>query len=446
MKLKLITKVLSLLGILILFTFALSLVEYKVDERQSYRYQATRTVANGWSGDQLLAGPVLQMHYQKNYIEKKFDKELKQYVELEKTRNWSEYRLLETLDINAELDMQERYVGIFKIPVYTADIDLSAKHLASSIMTGERQHMVRATLLLSVNDMRGLANQPELLWNQQRIKFQPGTSAKLLGDYIQANIPLQQLANDADLAVDLTLRGVKSIGFVPTAQSVSSNLAAAWPHPSFSGSYLPSQRDINSEGFNATWGINSFASSIAKTLKSCENNASQCEHQLQSNQFGVYLGSSVDVYQMTDRALKYGFMFICLTFVVFGLLELQKRYAIHPVQYGFVGAALAVFYLLVISLSEHFSFALAYSVGSLACTALICGYLKAVLGSSKLAVVFALAFLSLYSMMFAILQSEDFAFLMGTLLVFSMLAGLMFVTRNVQWQTLATPGVAAESA
>lgn len=163
----------------------------------------------------------------------------------------------------------------------------------------------------------------------------------------------------------------------------------------------------------------------------------RCPNLLRSNQYGVALGSSVDVYQMTDRALKYGFLFICLTFVVFSLLELQKKHIIHPIQYGFVGAALAVFYLLVISLSEHIRFDLAYLIGSLACSGLISGYLKAVLQSSRLAIGLGAAFLALYAMMYAILQSEDYAFLMGTLLIFILLAAIMYATRKLDWQVFS---------
>jgi len=202
---------------------------------------------------------------------------------------------------------------------------------------------------------------------------------------------------------------------------------------------LPAERQISDQGFNSHWGVNSFASSINKVLNNCQRERQNCAYLLRDNQFGVQLGSSVDVYQMTDRALKYGFLFICLTFVVFSLLELQKRYSIHPMQYGFVGAALAVFYLLVISLSEHIRFELAYLIGSTACTLLICGYLKVVLDNTKLTTALGVAFLALYAMMYAILQSEDYAFLMGTLLIFALLAGVMYATRKINWQQFSRP-------
>jgi len=420
--------------ILIIFSAVLSMVEYKVSERQSYRDQATQTVAKGWSHPQLIAGPVLRLSFERKYIDRKFDKELKQYVEIQKTRRWSEYRLFSNVMINASLEMQERYIGIFNVPVYTAKIALSAAHLANDLR--DTTHLINAQLLISIKDIRGLANQPLLAWNDQNIAFKPGTAQQLLGSYIEASIPLTLLKSDANLKMDLNLRGVKKIGFVPTAQNLSATLTAPWPHPSFIGNYLPSKRTVNENGFSSNWTVNSFASSIERVLKACTKEPQQCANTLQNNQFGVHLGNSVDVYQMTDRALKYGFMFIALTFVVFALLELQRRYSIHPIQYGFVAAALAIFYLLVISLSEHIEFKIAYAIGSAVCTFLICSYLRVALGSTRVALSLSAAFVSLYTMMYAILQSEDYAFLMGTLLVFALLAGIMFATRNINWQQL----------
>ncbi len=435
----LLIKCVGIFFILMMFIAVLGMVEYKVMERQSYRNQATQTVANGWSQSQVLAGPVFELDFSKDYTETRFNKELKKYEKIEKTRRWSEYRLLESLTIDADLVMQERYVGIFKVPVYTANAELTGRHKANKLSLPENTKLLRARLLVSVSDIRGLSNQPDLIWNDKRLTFQPGDKQQLLGNYLQTSIPISQLMSDAKVALSLKLRGVDRIGIVPIAQNIKSNINAPWPHPSFMGRYLPSERNISDAGFNANWQVNSFASSIVKTLKDCATEPSACAYKLRENQFGVQLGSAVDVYQMTDRALKYGFMFVCLTFIVFSLLELQKRYSIHPIQYGFVGAALAVFYLLVISLSEHIRFDLAYLIGSIACSGLIAGYLKVVLSSTRIAGVLGLSFLGLYAMMYAILQSEDYAFLMGTILIFALLAGVMFGTRKIDWQSLTRP-------
>ncbi len=436
MKFRLLYKCLGIFLIIVLFSVALSMVEFKVYERQTYRNQATNTVANGWSESQLMVGPLLELSFQKDYKEKRFDKELKKYIEVDRTRRWSEYRLIDSLSIDSNLTMQERYVGIFKVPVYTADINLEAQHKGLKLNLPNNTRLLSTRLLISINDIRGLNNQPQLMWNGQVLPFEPGDQQKLLGNYLQTSISPSQLAGNADLKMQLSLRGVDRIGFVPSANNVKASLNANWPHPSFSGRYLPSDRSISEQGFDAKWGVNSFASSILKTLKDCTGEPQSCEHLLRENQFGVKLGSSVDVYQMTDRAIKYGFLFVLLTFVVFSLLELQKRFVIHPIQYGFVGASLAVFYLLLISLSEHLRFESAYLIAAVACSLLISTYLKVVLNSGRLALIFAAAFAGLYAMMFAILQSEDYAFLMGTLLIFSLLSAIMYSTRRIKWHEL----------
>ncbi|MCH2191885.1 MAG: cell envelope integrity protein CreD [Gammaproteobacteria bacterium] len=427
-------KCLSIACIVILFLVALGSVEHKVFERKSYRNQATQKVANGWSSQQVIAGPVLYLNYKRSYVDRKFDKELKKYVEVTKERRWSEYHLLKQSSTNTELEIQERYIGIFKVPVYTANLGLVSTHLGSSIQDDNKKRLTGASIMISVSDMRGLSNRPTISWNSQSIEFRPGTDQRLLGNYIEASLPLSSVKRDATIRLNLKLRGVEQFGIVPIAETVSSSMQSDWQHPMFTGNYLPDKRAISSAGFTATWNVNSFASSIGKLMQTCTNEPTACANLLIHNQLGVQLSRPVDVYSMTDRAIKYGFLFICLTFVVFALLELQKRYSIHAIQYGFVGAALAVFYILLVSLSEHLSFSTAYILASLACSILISGYLKVALDSKKLALGLGLAFLVLYSMMYAILKSEDYAFLMGSLLVFFLLAGIMFGTRNVKWQ------------
>ena len=152
----------------------------------------------------------------------------------------------------------------------------------------------------------------------------------------------------------------------------------------------------------------------------------------------VYI-TPVDIYQQTDRSLKYGFLFILLTFVVFCLFEIIKRMKIHPMQYTLVGCALAIFYLLLISLSEHLSFALSYFIATVSCVMLIGFYLSFVFKDRKQVTLITLGITLLYGLLYIILKSEDFALLMGTALTFLSLAGLMIITRNIDWYKLSKP-------
>src|SRR2546430_16264484 len=124
------------------------------------------------------------------------------------------------------------------------------------------------------------------------------------------------------------------------------------------------------------------------------------------------------------------------------LLELLRRLAIHPVQYALVGLALAMFFLLLTALSEHIAFATAYAIATAACVGLITLYLVRVLKSVTLGLAFGGALASLYAMLFALLQSEDYALLGGTLLLFGLLAAVMLATRRVDWYRLTSPAQA----
>ena len=141
----------------------------------------------------------------------------------------------------------------------------------------------------------------------------------------------------------------------------------------------------------------------------------------------------VDQYLKSERAVKYGFLFILLTFAGFFLLEVLRRFSVHPVQYGLVGLALALFFLLLLSFSEHIGFAAAYAVSAVACVGLITYYVTHVLGSRAHGAGFGAALATLYALLYAILGSEDYALLTGSVLVFALLALVMVLTRRVNW-------------
>jgi inner membrane protein len=149
--------------------------------------------------------------------------------------------------------------------------------------------------------------------------------------------------------------------------------------------------------------------------------------------FGVNFIEPVNIYLLAERATKYGLLFIALIFGGFFLFETLKQLRIHPLQYGLVGISIAVFFLLLISLTEHIPFALAYALAALGCTALLCVYLAAVLRGWSRAWRFGVKLALLFAVLYGLLLSEDNALLMGALLVFACLAAVMMLTRRIDW-------------
>jgi inner membrane protein len=223
---------------------------------------------------------------------------------------------------------------------------------------------------------------------------------------------------------------MESLSFVPVGEEVSLKLSSSWPHPEFIGKFLPVSRTIDETGYQAEWKITSFASSILEKVHQCESG--NCS-QLFNGQLGVRHIEPVDVYSQSQRSLKYGFLFIGLSFISFFIFETVRELPIHAIQYTLVGCAIAIFYLLLVSLSEHIEFAIAYAIATLSCVCMLMYYLRYVLGGAKEAAAFSGLLLLLYGVLYVIISAEDYALLMGGCLTFVTLFIVMISTRNIDW-------------
>lgn len=414
--------------------FALSIIGAKVNERNGFQAQAKRTIAAGWSTRQTFVGPVIYLSFSKQVPDRYFDKNMEQYVATEKTVKWNEIIIPEQLDIVSNTKIQFRQKGIFKLPVYQTELSMSGHFRQTKPFTVKPK---KVELIVAMNDRRGLAGNQTITWNQERLPFQSGVDSKLLGGHL--TIELDELDSAAPYAfnMDTQFKGMDELNFVPSAKQFSLLINSNWPHPYFGGRYLPDSRKIGADGFSASWQLSHFATSIESTMSDCARDYKNCQMGSLKNSLGIGFHSPIDIYQKTDRALKYGFMFILLTFVVFFAFECLKRLSIHPVQYSLVGFALALFFLVLISLSEHMGFNNAYLLAVIICIALIACYLKVVFKTWKYSGLMSAGLLLLYIMLFFILKSEDFALLMGTGLLFAVLATIMYSTRKIDWYAIA---------
>lgn len=434
MKTNLAIKFIAIIAISLGLIFLLEMIKFKVSERNQYRDAAKSSIAQGWSNQQVVVAPLLRLTLQKKYTKEVFDENLKSYVKKEFTKQWSELHVPDTLLINGDIALQKRYKGIYKIPVYEASLNIEGSFSKINNIDGD---IVSADIVSSISDMRGINNTPTLTLNNSLITFETGKDNQLLGDYIRANINEFDIKKQYVFSMKTNLRGLDDLSFVPTGKQVSVSLNSAWQHPYFNGRYLPDFRKIAETGFTAHWNLSEFATSIQQTLAECSRQTQECRYSLQNNAFGVGMHNPIDVYQKTDRSMKYSFLFILLTFIVFCLFETIKRIQIHPIQYALVGAALAIFYLLLIAFSEHINFGLAYLIATICCVGLIFFYLVYVFGNRSNALLISTGLLSLYGMLYMILKSEDYALLMGSALTFLSLGCLMVTTRHINWYNLS---------
>jgi len=234
------------------------------------------------------------------------------------------------------------------------------------------------------------------------------------------------------------LNGSRDFRIVPAGNDTSVRLSSSWPHPSFIGA-SPQPRTVESTGFTAGWDISYFGRGFPRAW-SDPVDRDKMRSLAEGAAFGVSLVQPVDIYQQTERAVKYAALFIVLTFVVFFLFEVVRARLLHPVQYVFVGFALCVFYLLLISLSEHLGFDLAYAAAAAAITLLISSYSSYVLGGLTEAAVVGGCIGAVYGFLYLLLRIEDYALLAGSIGLFLALTLVMLLTRRVNWYELRLGG------
>lgn len=430
--------IIALLTLLLLIP--LSMVKGVIWERSSYRHQAKESIAQSWTGTQKFLGPVLVQPYVEHHQRKVWDSKKESYRLEAYTESKQLYLLPEQLLVTGTVNTEERSRGIYAVPVYEAKLKIEGVFGNQTLLDVVRGSKVsidwqRPYLAVAVSDIRGVVTQPQLHWEGRDYEFGSGSGLAELGG-MHVRVAALDVGKAAQYRFDfeVDLHGMEQLDFSPVGKNTEVNLSSDWPHPSFTGRYLPAQRTITDSSFDARWRVSSFSSEMVQTMQALARGQAG---DFTANTFGVSLINPVDIYQQTERSAKYGVLFVSLTFVVFFLFEVMKGLRLHPMQYLLVGLALTVFFLLLISLAEHIPFAAAYAIAAVASVGVIGIYISEVLKSRPRAAAFAAMLALLYAMLFAILRSEDNALLMGSLLLFGMLTLVMVVTRKLDWYSVA---------
>ncbi|MEM6820377.1 MAG: cell envelope integrity protein CreD [Verrucomicrobiota bacterium] len=419
----------------------LIMIRSLISERQDYRSQAMAEAAQSWADEQTIIGPILVIPYNKQTTVKKWDPEERVHTYHKSSKQYYLYLSPETLDVEASVDSEERYKGIYTFPVYSSSTEVSGNFKIEGMEALSNQKNISFEqppyLIVGISDPRGIREVPKIEWDGSQQSFNPGCPNNILPSGIHLTLkPFSREQEGKLIAYQFTLQlqGMGAFKVTPIGKNVSIGYHSDWPHPSFVGPYNNSEHSISGHGFEAFWKISHFATNISQTFG---KRSSQSFQHLASEAVGVRFVNPVDVYLISERSVKYGFLFIALTFVAFFLFEILKDLRVHPIQYGLVGIALALFFLLLLSLSEHISFAYSYLIAAGACVSLLSFYVTYVLKHSIRGIGFAAILSAVYGTLYTLLQLEDFALLMGALLLFSILAIVMIVTRNVDWYRIA---------
>ncbi|KPA97196.1 cell envelope integrity protein CreD [Pseudomonas asplenii] len=422
--------------LMLLLLIPLMMIDGLISERQYLRDGVLEDIARSSSNSQLISGPVLVVPYRQTVREWKTDAKGKRTQE-SKEVSGRLYLLPERFVLDGKVQTERRARGIYEARLFHANNHISGTFVVPpqlGIDEGFADYRFdEPYLAVGISDIRGIENALTLQLGDRQLEFMPGTQVSWLGDGVHVNLPRVdgRLQQRLDFEFDLALQGTGQLQVIPVGKTSNVHLAADWPHPSFIGNYLPTQREVGEQGFTANWQTSFFSTNLHEAMGNCVD-TNDCEA-FKSRSFGVSLIDPVDQYLKSDRAIKYALLFIALTFAGFFLFEVLKRLAVHPIQYALVGVALALFYLLLLSLSEHLGFGLAYLVSAGACVGLIGFYACHVLRSLRHGLGFALALAALYGLLYGLLSAEDYALLMGSLLLFGLLGVFMVLTRKLDW-------------
>jgi inner membrane protein len=454
-------KVAGLFFLLLLLCIPLGEIDSINRARGESQREAADELAATYAGRQTMVGPLLLVPYVERWMEPLRDAQGKVIGQEPRSKEMAHVVFPDKLHIEGTMAPQERYRGIFKIPFYTLNAALTGGFTAfdpKAVPHSESDSSIEFKapfIAFNVSDLRGLDGSPAMTVGSETLRFKQrvpgladgawfadGIHAPLTGAALSA----WQASTPIAFEMKLGLVGQDTLSIAPIAEETTAHLTSPWAHPSFGGRFLAAERSVTPQGFDAHWRVSSLVTSareqVRAGLSGRGNAAEAATTQARQNigplqTFDVSLAQPINVYSMSTRAGKYGALFIGLVLMAAFMFELFRKLRLHPIQYGLVGLSIALFFLLLLALSEKFAFCMAYAGAATASVALLAVYFSAVLGGWRRGLSFGAFVALLYGALYGLLASESNALLLGALLIFGMLATLMLVTRKVDWYALS---------
>lgn len=402
----------------IIMLIPLMMVRSIISERQDMQLNAERTIASRWGGTQCIGGLVAILNTPQVLSDKR---------SYETSTQWSA-NVLADLSIEAKLTTELRYLGIYEVPVYTTVVRIQGRINWSEL--NAKQAEGDLLFWLPLGDVRGVREVSTLNIGEIGIPAKPMGVTSKQNTGLQFTVPAADRNQlDGNYHLTLKLAGSHSLVFLPLADTTRVTLESDWPHPEFIGQYLPADRTIDADGSLASWqllGVNRPYGD--QWLMSDMSN----QH-LNTAGFGMRLETPVDRYQRSERSVKYGFLFITLTFFTLFLFEVMTGRSLHPVPYVLTGAALAVFYLVLLALSEYLPYSTSFSIAASLLVLIVTPYTGTVLGQRRRGYLVGAMMSMTYVLLYVLVSSQHLSLLLGSLALLMAIAALMFLTRNVDW-------------
>lgn len=416
--------------LVLLLLIPLAMVRDLIDERASRKVEAESEVSRTWGDAQTITGPVIDVPYDVPVQVAASDGSGRMETRVD---TYYAHFLPEELTVSTTLDPNRKHRGIYDVAVYTSRTRLSGSFAPmrdDRLRTGYPLKWNEAKVTLGISDLRSIKEQVSMRIGDLTVSFEPGLdNSDVMGNGLRAALPLDSTLRGRSLtfSAELRINGSSSFSVCPVGKVTNVTCTSTWADPSFNGAFLPDTSTIGANGFTADWSVLHLNRPYPQEFLGSRLDV------VEQSAFGVYLIQPVDEYQKNTRASKYGLMLIVMVFLVFFFVEVLQKLRIHPIQYLLVGFALCLFYTLLIALSEHVGFALAYILSAVAVIGLVVFYSASVFKVQRATRLLGLIMLLVFGFMFALINEEDYALLFGSIGLFIVLAIVMSVSRRIDW-------------
>jgi len=440
-------KIAMLVVIILLLLIPVAMISSLIRERSHRSKEVENSIMEAWGSEFKLYGPVIRIPViERTEIRTKTEKEGEK-VEIV-TSNYTLWVTPKNADISADFSAHKKRRGIFSVALFSGNVSLSGDFSLERAKTELKQNQTmypeQAEIIVGLASQKGIRRIIKADWNGSELFFKPGNrdfTVDYSGDNgINALSPVN--ANGINkFDIQFAVQGGKAIRALPIAETTHVRIQTDWPSPSFQGGFLPVNYTLSESGFDAEWEISYLSRSIPLYWLSSSSGGKNDGSNFWSREyFGVDFFKPLDHYSLNTRAVKYAILFLIIPFLTLFFLEVFSQKSIHPAQYLLSGFANIIFYLLLLSISEHLSFSVSYLIASAALTCMMTLYARSLLETWTRSAYMGLVMALLYLIMYLTLNAEDWALLIGSIAAFVITGVVMFLTRKLDWSSLNIRG------
>lgn len=437
--------------LVLILLIPLAYIKELIRERKSLQNEVITEINENWGSEIILYGPILKIPYYTYSESTIIDSKTKKTQTIrEKNTNYA-YFFPKELEVSGSIKTELKKRGIYSTSVFKSNVNLKGNfslpnfNFINDDIRDKDIVWEKTQVVLQTSNLKGLNDEMRISIGNKNLAFQSnfqnqqqhvattydtyGNSKKNASYLIETpsfNLKESSKANALAYTLDYNASGSSKFNIIPIGKETKMHLSSNWKDASFKGAFLPyNPNKIKENGFDAYWKVLQMNRPYGQQFKSLPD--------LYPYSFGVDFFIPVDDYQQNERSAKYGFLMISLTFLLFFLIQTMSKINIHPFQYMMIGLALVVFYTLLISISEHSNFTKAYLTAGTAVIVLITLYSKSILKNWKFPLLIGVSLTALYGFIFVIIQLENYALLVGSIGLFSILAGVMYASRKIEW-------------